>query len=121
MTRPVCPVCAEGAVHSSLLAPIGWLDGSSDNAQPRKIHDSHGITLLVSRVYRCSYGHDILGHDPLILKNLPQPMIPFLLWHKTGVMKQLVDDFPLLLMLVFLSFQLSQIVATVEKSGLFEA
>lgn len=90
--QPVCPVCAEGAVHGSLLAPYRWLDGSSDNAQPRKIHDSHGIMLLVSRVYRCSSGHEILGHDPFILKKLPQALVPFLLWHKTGVTKQLVDD-----------------------------
>ena len=70
--KHMCPVCAEGAVHGSLLAPYRWLDGSSEKAQPRKIHDSHGIILLVSRVYRCSRGHEILGHDPSILEKLPQ-------------------------------------------------
>lgn len=87
--KPVCPVCA---VQGSLLAPCGWLDGSSDKAQPRKIHDSRGIILLVSRVYKCSLNHKILGHDPYILEKFPPALVPFFLWHITGVTKELVDD-----------------------------
>lgn len=94
--KPMCPTCTN-AMKDSFLSPSGWLDGSTDKAQPRKVHDSHGIMLLVSRIYKCSFGHEVYGHDPCILEKLPSELVPFLLWHKTGVTKHLVDDISTLL------------------------
>ena len=87
----VCAVC-KAAGNNSGLIPSRWQDGSSERHQPRKIHDSRGIVLLVSRVYKCVRGHEILGHDPSVLLCVPKHLQPFLLWHKTGVTKQLVED-----------------------------
>ena len=89
----LCAVCTAAGRRDSRLTPSAkWQDGSTERRQPRKIHDSRGIVLLVSRIYKCKHGHEILGHDPSILSCIPHSLQPFRLWHKTGVMKQLVED-----------------------------
>ena len=43
-------------------------------------------------MYRCSAGHELSGHDPAILAMInSQGRIPFLLSHKTGVTRELLD------------------------------
>ena len=68
-----------------------WNDGSSSSKQPRTIHGIDDIVLLVSAVYTCEKRHKTLAHDEIVLKQLPEPMIPFCLLHKTGFTKELVD------------------------------
>lgn len=92
-----CPVCASSGIQRIQLSPSRWQQGTSERTQPRKIHTSRSIVLLVSRVYKCSQGHEILGHDPSIIDCIPPWLVPFLLWHKTGVTKQLVDDISILI------------------------
>lgn len=68
-----------------------WNDGSSSSKQPRTINGIDDIVLLVSAVYTCEKRHKILAHDEIVLKQLPEPMIPFCLLHKTGFTRELVD------------------------------
>ena len=61
---------------------------------PRQIFGISGRVLLISRVYSCSAGHEISGHDPVILALIKSHgRIPFLLSHKTGVTRQLLEMF----------------------------
>ena len=46
----------------------------------------------MSRVYRCTRGHQILAHDPWILKVTASKIpgeVPFVLFHKSGVTRDL--------------------------------
>lgn len=76
----VCPICNEdGKVIS--LKPIGWKDGRLRRQMPRQIYGMSGRVLLISRVYRCSAGHELSGHDPAILAMInSQGRIPFFLF-----------------------------------------
>ena len=56
-----CHVC-KGIVH-----PIRWKDGSKSYEWPRKLYSLKEDVLLISRVYRCDKGHQVLAHDPGIL------------------------------------------------------
>ena len=59
---------------------------------PRQIYGMSGRVLLISRVYRCSAGHELSGHDPAILAMInSQGRIPFLFSHKTGVTRELLN------------------------------
>lgn len=94
-----CPVCASvsGGLSKVVLSSLRWQDGNSERTQPRKILSSRSVVLLVSRVYRCSHGHEIIGHDPGIISSISSWLVPFHLWHKTGVMKELVEEISLLI------------------------
>ena len=76
----VCPICNEdGKVIS--LKPIGWKDVRLRRQMPRQIYGMSGRVLLISRVYRCSAGHELGGHDPAILAMInSQGRIPFFLF-----------------------------------------
>ena len=69
-----------------------WNDGSSPTKEPRKLHSMTNQVLLVSAVYTCKRGHKLLAHDAFILKLFPPVMIPFVLLHKTGFTRDLVED-----------------------------
>lgn len=94
-----CPVCASASPGLSrvTLSPSRWQVGNSDRTQPRKILSSRSVVMLVSNVYKCSHGHEVIGHDPGIINSISSLLVPFHLWHKTGVMKELVDDISLLI------------------------
>jgi hypothetical protein len=47
--------------------------------------------LLVSRVYVCAEGHEILAHDPWIFDKIPLDIVPFYLSHKSGVTRNFVS------------------------------
>ena len=69
-----------------------WSDGSSASTQPRTLHDISNVVLLVSAVYICENNHNILAHDETVLRNFPlQTLIPFVLLHRTGFTRELVD------------------------------
>ena len=68
-----------------------WNDGTSHAKQPRILHGLDNIVVLVSAVYVCGNRHKILAHDPAILELFPSNSIPFILLHKTGFTKELVD------------------------------
>lgn len=75
----VCQTCSRQLCHSH------WNDGSSSNKQPRLVHDTSNIVLLVSSVYTCDNGHILLAHDTRVLDIQPsKTAVPFVLMHRTG-------------------------------------
>ena len=81
-----CPVC-KGIVH-----PIRWKDGSKSYEGPRKFCGLKEDVLLISRVYRCDRGHQVLAHDPGILSQTHSFLIePFLLLHKGGIIREFCE------------------------------
>ena len=81
-----CPVC-KGIVH-----PIRWKDGSKSYEGPRKLYGLKEGVLLISRVYRCDKGHQVLAHDSGILSQTHSFLIePLLLFHKGGIIRELYE------------------------------
>ena len=69
-----------------------WNDGSSPSKQPRTLHGIDNIVILVSAVYLCDNRHKLLANDELILEKFPSStMIPFILLHRTGFTRGVVD------------------------------
>ena len=69
-----------------------WQDGSSPTKQPRVLHSIGRLVLLVSAVYACDNNHRVLAHDKTTLQCFPvQHLIPFVLLHRTGFTRDLVD------------------------------
>ena len=69
-----------------------WNDGSSPSRQPRTLHGIDNIVILVSAVYLCDNRHKLLANDELILERFPSStMIPFILLHRTGFTRGVVD------------------------------
>lgn len=65
-----------------------WNIGSNAGNCPRIIHDTEHMVLLVPAVYACSCGHEVLATDPRLLLCLPeQEYVPFILFHRSGVMR----------------------------------
>ena len=80
------PVC-KGIVH-----PIRWKGGSKSYEGPRKLYGLKEDVLLISRVYRCDKGHQVLAHDPGILSQTHSFLIePLLLFHKGGIIRELYE------------------------------
>lgn len=58
----------------------------------RTLYGKEQIVLLVSSKYACPKGHTYPGYDPRLLEILPSfELIPFLLFHKSGVTRDLFD------------------------------
>lgn len=85
----LCPTCED----AQPLQPHGWRDGSKERLEPCKIHGIAGTILLVGRIYKCTKGHESVGYNPKILEQIPLPnmVVPFCLWHKTGFSRQFMD------------------------------
>ena len=84
-----CPRCSMLDESSSLYA-TRWKDGRSSCDEPRKLFCIQRKVFLVSRIYRCGTGHQILAHDPWTLKAIPSSIqVPFVLFHKSGVTRDL--------------------------------
>ena len=61
---------------------------------PRQITGISGRVLLISRVYSCSAGHEINGHDPSVLAMIASTRrIPFIICHRTGLTRELLEMF----------------------------
>lgn len=79
VTRPRCDVAGV------CLWPAHWKDGRNERNAPRLLFSHNGVTYLVSRVYRCRNGHEIVAHDNSILQSFPsKEQLPFLL-NSTGM------------------------------------
>ncbi len=60
--------------------------------QPRVLQDTDSVVLLIGSVYTCSDTHAILSYDSRLLTSFPtQDVIPFVLAHRTGFMKRLLN------------------------------
>ena len=85
-----CPNC------QGQLKKWRWKDGSSVRDNPRKLVCLQNDVYLVSCVYLCDQlHHEIISHDPALLSSLrtrfPVIRIPFVLFHKSGVTRELYD------------------------------
>ena len=83
-----CPHYEHGHLRSQ-LSPCKWKDGRRERDMPRQIYCINGPVLIVSRVYRCTQGHEIAGHDPRLLDSIPSGDIKFHLSHKSGFTSEL--------------------------------
>lgn len=84
-----CPTCS---TSERLKATTRWKDGEKQHDLPRKIYGLKNDVLVVSRVYSCRYGHQIIAHDPDILSQLKGLLTPgFILFHKGGITIELYD------------------------------
>lgn len=70
-----------------------WRDGKTERDMPRKLFCIQEQVLLVSCVYLCEDHHQILSHHPKILEEIRKISwpIPFLLFHKAGVTRELYN------------------------------
>ena len=68
-----------------------WNIGQNECSQPRLVHSASKPILLVSGVYRCKNGHQILSHDPRLLQLFSSHhTFPFILTHKSAFVSELV-------------------------------
>lgn len=85
-----CPKCVLSDDANQPLAAVRQQCGAdSERSGPRKIYGTDGVTVFIGRVYKCSRGHEIVGYHPGILKQIPDSLVPFRLWHKTGFTNEL--------------------------------
>ena len=91
----LCPKCEPQVQCDSQLNAIDWCDGHSMHRQPRLIHCVHTNILLVSRVYRCKNGHEVLGHHPSIIARFATvgcpSLVPFRLYHRSDFTSTLIS------------------------------
>ena len=86
-------ICRRCDVAGICLRPTQWKDGRNERNVPRLLFARNGITYLVSRVYRCCNGHEIVAHDNSILRSFPsKEQLPFLLSHISGITRDFYND-----------------------------
>ena len=79
-TLAVCP----NEHCTGLLQFHEWVIGQSKGKQPRSIHDTKSIVLLIGAIYKCSENHVVYSTDPRYLKRIDRVHLPFVLLHRTG-------------------------------------
>ena len=85
-----CPNCLDIHGFNNGLKATRWKEGKTACDRPRSLYGLHNEALLVSRVYICSKGHQIIAHDPSILSSVrSEVQVPFVLFHKVGITKEL--------------------------------
>ena len=85
-----CPNCLECSGINQSLRASRWKDGRTKCDEPRCLYGLTNNVLLVSRVYVCDRRHQIIAHDPSVLSQVKGILpIPFLLFHKAGVTREL--------------------------------
>ena len=76
---------------SNSLSIKYWKYGQTNALQPRLVHGLSYTVLLVSVVYGCSNGHEVPSTDPRILTLISEEHMPFILLHRTGLTKNLLQ------------------------------
>lgn len=83
--RLCCPLCQSRFVEKK------WNVGQDKASQPRLIHDTHNVIVLVGVQYSCLNSHKLLSYDPRILCQLHGSCIPFVLTHRSGFTKEFLE------------------------------
>ena len=80
-----CPYCRPS------IRTWRWNDGKSPHSMPRSIFSVQERVLPVACVYLCGNHHQVIAHNPELLKLVREASIgiPFVLFHKSGVAKEL--------------------------------
>ena len=69
-----------------------WANGRTKSIQPRLLHDTQHVTLLVGAIYSCSEtNHKVHSTDPRILAKLSCSSLPFHLLHRSGFTHEFVN------------------------------
>lgn len=80
-----CPSCSMPLIH----VPFG------QRFALRMLYDVDRPILLVTSFLRCTNKgkkqHEILGYDPRLLRMFPMLNLPFMLFHKAGITKHMMD------------------------------
>lgn len=82
----VCTKCSiDLKVH---MTSADWTCGPREIRLPRMLFCVNNNVLLISHVYQCTNGHEILGHHPDILSVFTSQnvgsAVPFVLWYQCG-------------------------------------
>ena len=83
-TLSICP----NANCTGVLSFYVWPMGQNKGKQPRLIHDTKSIVLLVGAIYKCSNNHTVYSTDPRYLKKI----LPFVLLHRTGFTRTFIHS-----------------------------
>ena len=78
--KAYCPECLKEEKHSELIQLEWNLGGKSHKKHLRTIHGINNTVLLVTRQYRCKFGHIVSSHN----SNIANAFIPFNLSHRSG-------------------------------------
>ena len=74
-----------------LLDLNGWTTGQNKATQPRLLHGNHYPVLLIGAIYKCSSNHHVIfSTDPRLLQKINTNEIPFILLHRSGLMRELI-------------------------------
>ena len=85
--------CCPNAKCAGKLEFCEWADGSKKNLQPRRLHCTHHIILLVGAIYTCSeVNHRVFSTDPRLLNKLGSYNLPFCLLHRSGLTCEFVNS-----------------------------
>lgn len=69
-----------------------WTIGNNKGTQPRLLHDTHTIVLLVGAVYKCTNSHTIFSTDPRLIQRIDKNQLPFVLLHRTGFTRMFIHS-----------------------------
>ena len=69
---------------SSIMHLKEWRIGQSQALQPRILHSTDNIVILVAAQYCCEHGHVTCCTDPRLSHDINDHLIPFVLLHRTG-------------------------------------
>ena len=70
-----------------------WSNGRTKSIQPRLLHDTHHLILLVGAIYTCSdTNHKVHSTDPRLISKLDSTILPFHLLHRSGFSHEFVTS-----------------------------
>ena len=83
---------------SSILTTTNeWKTGKSNALIPRTVWYQGWVRLIVGRIYSCVAQHKIVSYHAGILNQIDSDFLPFILSHRSGVMKSVfIDIIPLM-------------------------
>ena len=92
-----CPHCSMDSSSSILTTTNEWETGKSNALVPRTPWDQGWVCLIVGRIYSCAAQHKIFSYHADILNQTDSVFLPFILSHRSGMMKSVFNDIILLM------------------------
>jgi hypothetical protein len=86
-----CVHCRGQHIASRLYATDMWNNGHTERHSPRVLFGINTRFYLVSRIYRCRYNHRVSTSHPSVLELLQPIEQPFILLHRSGFTRQLLN------------------------------
>ena len=76
---------------SGTLSIKSWRTGQSQSLQPRRLHCVERTVVLVPPLFQCEFGHSVASTDPHFTESVLQDQVPFVLLHRNGFTKTLIN------------------------------